>query len=57
MKKSLRITFLLLTLTTGLFAQVKLGQKLKEAKQAATKRLSFNGTFNYDSTDNVGYLS
>lgn len=56
MKKSLRITFLLLTLTTGVLAQVKIGQKLKEVqqKQAATKRLPHSmSTFNYDSTDNA----
>ncbi len=54
MKKSLRITFLLLTLTTSVLAQIKLGQKLKEVqqKQAATKRLPHSmSTFNYDSTD------
>lgn len=56
MKKSLRLTILLLTLTSGVFAQVKFGQKLKEVqqKQAATKRLPHSmSTFYYDSTDNA----
>ncbi len=54
MKKSLRLTILFLTLSTGLFAQVQLGQKLKvlQQKQAATKRQPHSmSTFNYDTTD------